>query len=46
LRLQNPMSAFPFTPETEFSRLQGLKHVLSNSVGFGGNCSSLIFSRL
>ena len=46
LRLQNPMSAFPFIPETEFSRLQGLKHVLSNSVGFGGNCSSLIFSRL
>jgi len=46
LRLQTPMSAFPFAPETAFSRQPGLKHVLSNSVGFGGNCSSLIFSKL
>jgi len=46
LRLQTPMSAFPFIPETAFSRQPDLKHVLSNSVGFGGNCSSLIFSKL
>lgn len=46
LRLQNPMAAFPFTPETAFSKQPGIKHVLSNSVGFGGNCSSLIFSKL
>ncbi len=46
LRLQTPMSAFPFVPETAFSRQPDLKHVLSNSVGFGGNCSSLIFSKL
>lgn len=46
LRLQNPMAAFPFTPEIAFSKQPGLKHVLSNSVGFGGNCSSLIFSKL
>ena len=46
LRLQTPMSAFPFVPETAFSRQPGLKHVLSNSVGFGGNCSSLTFSKL
>src|SRR3569833_577926 len=37
LRLTKPMAAFPFTPETEFSNHPGLKHVLSNSVGFGGN---------
>jgi 3-oxoacyl-[acyl-carrier-protein] synthase-1 len=46
LRLQTPMSAFPFVPETAFSRQPGLKHVLSNSVGFGGNCSSLTFSKI
>jgi len=46
LRLQNPMVDFPFAPETAFSKQPGLKHVLSNSVGFGGNCSSLIFSKL
>lgn len=46
LRLQNPMADFPFTPETAFSKQPGIKHVLSNSVGFGGNCSSLIFSKL
>ncbi|HEX3385585.1 MAG TPA: beta-ketoacyl-[acyl-carrier-protein] synthase family protein [Mucilaginibacter sp.] len=45
LRLQTPMSAFPFVPETAFSRQPDIKHVLSNSVGFGGNCSSLIFSK-
>jgi 3-oxoacyl-[acyl-carrier-protein] synthase-1 len=46
LRLQTPMAAFPFVPETAFSRQPDIKHVLSNSVGFGGNCSSLIFSKL
>ncbi len=46
LRLQKPMAAFPFAPETSFSTQPELKHVLSNSVGFGGNCSSLIFSKL
>jgi 3-oxoacyl-[acyl-carrier-protein] synthase-1 len=46
LRLQTPMTAFPFVPETKFSKHPELKHVLSNSFGFGGNCSSLIFSKL
>jgi 3-oxoacyl-[acyl-carrier-protein] synthase-1 len=46
LRLQTPMVDFPFAPETTFSKQLDLKHVLSNSVGFGGNCSSLIFSKL
>jgi len=46
LRLQKPMAAFPFAPETTFSKQPDIKHVLSNSVGFGGNCSSLIFSKL
>jgi 3-oxoacyl-[acyl-carrier-protein] synthase I len=46
LRLDKPMVAFSFAPETTFSKQQDIKHVLSNSVGFGGNCSSLIFSKL
>jgi 3-oxoacyl-[acyl-carrier-protein] synthase-1 len=46
LRFKTPMEGLPFTPETHFSKQPGLKHVLSNSFGFGGNCSSLIFSKL
>jgi len=46
LRLQTPMEEFSFVPETGFSKYPGLKHVMSNSVGFGGNCSSLIFSKI
>ena len=46
LRLQTPMQALPFVPETVFSKNETVNHVLSNSFGFGGNCSSLIFSKL
>jgi len=46
LRLQTPIAEFPFVPETTFSRHPEIRHVLSNSFGFGGNCSSLIFSKL
>ena len=46
LRLQTPMLALPFTPETVFQENVRVNHVLSNSFGFGGNCSSLIFSKL
>lgn len=46
LRLQTPMKDLPFNVETVFQKNISLKHVLSNSFGFGGNCSSLIFSRL
>ncbi len=46
LRLQTPMQALPFVPETSFQQQVPVQHVLSNSFGFGGNCSSLIFSKL
>jgi len=46
LRLQTPMQALPFIPETKFQKNIAVDHVLSNSFGFGGNCSSLIFSRI
>lgn len=46
LRLQTPMQALPFVPERKFQKNVAVDHVLSNSFGFGGNCSSLIFSKL
>lgn len=45
LRLETPMKDLPFNVETKFSKNIEVKHVLSNSFGFGGNCSSLIFSK-
>ncbi len=46
LRLQTPMVDLPFVPERTFINNATVKHVLSNSFGFGGNCSSLIFSKV
>ena len=46
LRFTTQMKELPFTPETSFSKGVKVDHVLSNSFGFGGNCSSLIFSKL
>ncbi|MEP7278540.1 MAG: beta-ketoacyl-[acyl-carrier-protein] synthase family protein [Bacteroidota bacterium] len=45
LRLKTPMQALPFVPEKLFQKNITVNHVLSNSFGFGGNCSSLIFSK-
>ncbi|MEO5682577.1 MAG: beta-ketoacyl-[acyl-carrier-protein] synthase family protein [Chitinophagaceae bacterium] len=45
LRLQTPIQALPFVPEKVFEKNTTVNHVLSNSFGFGGNCSSLIFSK-
>jgi 3-oxoacyl-(acyl-carrier-protein) synthase len=44
LRFRVPMPELPFVPETVFHRDLPVRHVLSNSFGFGGNCSSLVFS--
>jgi 3-oxoacyl-[acyl-carrier-protein] synthase I len=46
LRLETPMKDLPFNVETKFKKDIEVKHVLSNSFGFGGNCSSLIFSKI
>lgn len=45
LRFETQMSELPFKPETKFLKGQPINHVMSNSFGFGGNCTSLIFSR-
>jgi 3-oxoacyl-(acyl-carrier-protein) synthase len=46
LRFETRMEELPFEPETKYLSGQDIKHVMSNSFGFGGNCTSLIFSRI
>ncbi|MEJ7766928.1 MAG: beta-ketoacyl-[acyl-carrier-protein] synthase family protein [Chitinophagaceae bacterium] len=45
LRLDTAMKDLPFVPETVLQHTP-VKNVLTNSFGFGGNCSSLIFSKI
>ncbi len=45
LRFETPMKELPFTPAVELQKKE-IKHVMSNSFGFGGNCSSLVFSKI
>jgi len=45
LRFETPMKELPFTPVVELLEGRQVNHVMSNSFGFGGNCSSLIFSK-
>lgn len=46
LRFETRMEELPFEPEKELLTNQDIKHVMSNSFGFGGNCTSLIFSKI
>ena len=45
LRLKTPMKDLPFIPQTTYKENLQIRNVMSNSFGFGGNCSSLIFSK-
>ncbi len=45
LHFENPIEETGLTPLTAFQK-SDLRHVMSNSFGFGGNCSSLIFSKV
>lgn len=45
LRFQTKMKELDFVPVTELLENMEVKHVMSNSFGFGGNCSSIIFSK-
>jgi 3-oxoacyl-(acyl-carrier-protein) synthase len=44
LQFKNPIVSTGLIPVTEY-RSMAISHVMSNSFGFGGNCSSLIFSK-
>ena len=46
LNFSTPMTETGIVPETNFRNNTGLEYVLSNSFGFGGNCTSLIFRKL
>jgi len=45
LRLDTPIKDFPFVAETIFQKNVAVNNVLTNSFGFGGNCTSLILSK-
>ncbi len=44
LNFKTPMKEFDLQPQTTLKNKE-INHVLSNSFGFGGNCSTLIFSK-
>lgn len=44
LNLKNPIKETGIIPVTEVKKKE-INHVLSNSFGFGGNCSTVIFSK-
>tara|TARA_B100000508_G_C11465356_1_gene281556 strand:+ start:6621 stop:7826 length:1206 start_codon:yes stop_codon:yes gene_type:complete len=45
LNFKNPIEGLNMIPETNAQKGLEINHVLSNSFGFGGNCTSLIFSK-
>jgi 3-oxoacyl-(acyl-carrier-protein) synthase len=45
LRFQQAMPELDIVPQTRFEAGVKVRHVMSNSFGFGGNCSSIIFSQ-
>lgn len=44
MNFETPMQEFDLLPQTVLLKKE-INHVLSNSFGFGGNCSTLIFSK-
>ncbi len=46
LNFKEKMAEFDLVPETELLENAGVKNVLSNSFGFGGNNTSLLFSKI
>ena len=46
VNFETQMESLPFTPVKDVIRNIEINHVLSNSFGFGGNNSSLIFSKV
>ncbi|MEO8515619.1 MAG: beta-ketoacyl-[acyl-carrier-protein] synthase family protein [Flavobacterium sp.] len=44
LNFETPMEEFDLLPQTTLKE-KSINHVLSNSFGFGGNCSTVLFSK-
>lgn len=45
LNFREPIEPYGLVPVVEFTQGRDLRCVVSNSFGFGGNCSSLVFTR-
>lgn len=45
LNFRDPIEEHTFVPVTDPSPLRPLRHLLSNSFGFGGNSSAIVFSK-
>lgn len=45
LRFENAITETGIVPQLTFESGIAINHVMSNSFGFGGNCSSIVFSR-
>jgi 3-oxoacyl-(acyl-carrier-protein) synthase len=45
LRFKEAMPELGIVPQSHFESNVNVNHVMSNSFGFGGNCSSIIFSK-
>jgi len=45
LRFETPIPEVGIVPQKSFESGIDINHVMSNSFGFGGNCSSIIFSK-
>ncbi|MCH2230072.1 MAG: beta-ketoacyl-[acyl-carrier-protein] synthase family protein [Crocinitomicaceae bacterium] len=45
LQCEDPITDYDTTPIQEIKTLENLNIVMSNSFGFGGNCTSVIFSK-
>lgn len=45
LRFENAIPELGIIPQQTYSEGHDLQHVMSNSFGFGGNCSSIVFSK-
>jgi len=46
LNFKEPMEGLEISPVQSLEKNTVIKHILSNSFGFGGNCSSLIFGSI
>lgn len=46
LNFVTPINDLDLIPETTCKKREGIRSVITNSFGFGGNCTSLIFSSL
>ena len=44
INFTSPIPGLGLNPVTRYCKKE-IKHIMSNSFGFGGNCSSLIFSK-